>query len=257
MTLLEFIENLAKFGLEFFGRYYSFYPAQVTNTNDPEQRGRIRVKIPTLFNDELAQWVMPLDNEISGSNRGKFFPPYVNDWVQVKFDHGDLDYPYYIGGYWAKNELPSDFKSSYGDVRGWVFKSGQKILVDEKSNKISILNKNGSSFVLDDSGKSVKLTDANGSVVEMKSDGTISVAAKDGFSTVLGSGKIVLGKGGTLETAVAGDTLKEMLDMLLNTLVMHVHPAPGAPTTQVPQFKQIQAQYVSNSKILVKTGGRF
>ena len=76
------------------------------------------------------------------------------------------------------------------------------------------------------------------------------------------NGQIQLGKDGTFETMVVGDTLKEFLIALLDSLIAHTHitSSPGAPTSvpiNVSEFIQEKANYISNDKILSKDGGRF
>ena len=128
----EFIRNIREFGLEHFNRFYSVYPGVVLDINDPEKRGRIKVKVPQIYGDKaIASWADPASKDLAGKGHGEFFPPYVGDYVHVAFEMGDIRFPIYYGGYYARSELPSDFTSGYGNVRGWVFKSGQKILVDE------------------------------------------------------------------------------------------------------------------------------
>ncbi len=138
--MLDFLEKLRRFGLEYFGRYYSIYDGLVTDVDDPEKRGRIRVQVPSILGEgeELAQWVLPYVRDLAGNKSGSFFPPDVGDLVKIGFDHGHIEYPYYVGGYWAQNELDSGFTEGYPKVRGWTFKSGQKILVDGNTDKLKI-----------------------------------------------------------------------------------------------------------------------
>lgn len=183
---IQFLETLKRVGLEYYGRYYSMYPGIVTDNKDPDMRGRIKIKLPSLLNGEtLVQWVDPMGANLAGKKTGTFFPPYVGDVVDVMFEHGDLDYPKYIGGFWAKLELPAEFKDGYPNVKGWVFKSGQKILVSEVPGKtqISIMNgENGALLVLDDTkGKEgVYITHAKGSQIVMQQNGSIVLATYDG-----------------------------------------------------------------------------
>lgn len=132
----EFLYNLKTFGLEWYHRYYSTYPGIVVDNRDPEQRGRILFKAPSILGDKVHPvWALPSDARFAGKNTGEFLPPYIGDTVELEFEHGDLNYPMFHGGYWAKKEMPSDFLVGYPNVKGWVFKSGQKVLIDESSGK--------------------------------------------------------------------------------------------------------------------------
>ena len=39
--------------------YYGKYPAIVTDNNDPDHTGRIRVKIPQMADDQQTWWELP------------------------------------------------------------------------------------------------------------------------------------------------------------------------------------------------------
>lgn len=222
----DFLDKLRKFGLEWYDRYYSIYPAIVEDVADPENRGRIKVSLPSLMNGQaLAQWVTPAHAGIAGKNTGSFFPPYKGDIVDVFFQNGDINFPRYTGGFWAKGELPAEFQAG---SRGWVFKNGHKILIDEGGNKISIIHSGGSSVVLDAAGVTV---DSKGTVtvnaagaanvkaggpanveaasVSVKSQGTVMVEAS-GSADVKAGGKVTV-KGSNIELDGGGGASEKVL----------------------------------------------
>lgn len=195
MLFIEFLERLRKLGLEFYNRYYSTYPGIVVNNKDPEKRGRIKVRVPSLMGSPpLAQWVDPMGNALAGKNTGAFFPPYIGDVVDVMFERGDINFPKYMGGFWAKGEMPKAFTSDYPNVKGWTFKSGQKVLVTETPGKmqVSVMNGDTGAFlVLDDTkGKEgVYLTHAKGSQIQIQKDGSIVLATYDGGMLFINTAK--------------------------------------------------------------------
>ena len=152
---LRFLDNLKTNGLEMFGRYYSTYPAIVTDINDPEKRGRVKVICPSIYgmNYNHPQWAEMSDSAISAAKAGSFFPPYVGGYVEVEFEHGDLAFPMYSGGYIVEGNLPSDFTASYGNVRGWVFQNGTKLIIDETPGKAQVL-------LFDTTGVQIKMGDS-------------------------------------------------------------------------------------------------
>jgi hypothetical protein len=153
---LDFIDKIKKIGLEYFDRYYSVYPGIVMDNVDPEKRGRIRVSLPTIFGDgiPIVGWVNPSDSLLAGPATGVFFPPYKDQMVDIIFENGDINFPRYLGGFWAIGELPPEFSyTAEGPmVRGFVFKSGQKILIDETTGalKISVINKDAKVVITED-----------------------------------------------------------------------------------------------------------
>lgn len=192
--LLDFVKTLKRLGLEFFDLYYSEYPGIVTDNNDPEKRGRIKAKVPTIFGEqELAQWILPSDNRMASSAGGEMIHPNVDDVVSIRFEFGNLNYPRYSGGFYRSGEVPGDFSAGYPNVRGWVFKGGQKILVDETEGKKKITLKNDESVVEIDetSGQEViNIKHKSGSSIVLGKDGVITVKALSEGVSILSGGNV-------------------------------------------------------------------
>ncbi len=185
-SLGAFLQNLRNFGLEYFGRYYSLYPAKVVSVLDPEKRGRVKVQMLSLLKDQiLPQWVLPVSAPLAGKSTGSFFPPYEGEVIQILFDHGDLNYPFYIGGFWAKDELPQAMAGEdYPNVKGFAFKSGQKLLVNETPEKLSIslINADGGFFVIDDTKEKegIFVQHKNGALLQLQTNGSIVMTTPKG-----------------------------------------------------------------------------
>jgi hypothetical protein len=77
----------------------------VTNANDPEKNGRIKVRFPWLDDKHETDWIR-IATMMAGSFRGSLFRPEVNDEVLVAFDHGDVRFPYVIGFLWNGQDQP-------------------------------------------------------------------------------------------------------------------------------------------------------
>lgn len=210
MNFLEFLEKLRTVGLEWFKRYYSSYPGIVIDNNDPEKRGRVKLKIPTIFGSNYIHpvWAEPMDNRLAGKNTGEFFPPYVGDVVEVMFEYGDSSQPKYKGGYHAIDELDDVFKGSYPNIRGWSFKSGQQVIIDETKDKEKIFikgpdgtiltidsNKDGSVYSVVHSSGAKHVIDKDGNHLFSDKSGNDSISIKDSDISVISNGKVgVTGK---------------------------------------------------------------
>jgi hypothetical protein len=258
---IEFLTNVKHLGLEFYGKYYSVYPGKVEDTNDPEQRGRIKISLPSILREGevLENWCDPAGMPFAGAGVGQFMPPYVGEIVDVFFENGDINFPRYTGGYWAQGELPQDFISGYGDqgpqVRGWVFKSGQKILVDETqgSEKITVSQPDGSSVVLNSGTITITTTQdtkvvASGKV-SIQSSGDCSVNASGAVSvqsggactvnagadaTIHASGKCSIQAGGDCSVDAASISLNGKSGKVLTTTSdPFVDMITGSPSTGV------------------------
>jgi hypothetical protein len=148
MDIISLILKIKKFGLEnVFKRFYSKYPAQVVDIKDPENRGRVKLKVPDILDDtELAEWAEPIlisagkDKSASGATNGSFgvfYPPKVDDFVWVQFRMGDLRNPLYFGGWWAENEKPAILSDEYVNAI-FISRYGHKIILDETPDNAKI-----------------------------------------------------------------------------------------------------------------------
>ena len=144
-------------------------PAVVTNNQDPEGLGRVKVRFPWLSDDNETDWVR-VATLMAGPERGSFFLPEVGDEVLVAFEHGDINAPYVIGVLWNGQQKPpetnSDGKNNIRKIRS---RSGHEIVFNDddtaKKEKIEIHTKAGHRIVLDDSagGEKIEIVDKTGS----------------------------------------------------------------------------------------------
>ena len=77
----------------------------VTNIEDPDKAGRVKVKFPSLSAADESNWARVVSVG-AGPTRGIEFLPEVNDEVMVGFEQGDLRYPVVLGGVWSKKNKP-------------------------------------------------------------------------------------------------------------------------------------------------------
>jgi phage protein D len=94
-----------------FGRI-GFTVGIVTNNQDPDRLGRVRVKFPALSDSEESWWARVVTPG-GGAEAGLSFMPQINDEVLVGFEHGDLRRPYVLGGLWGPNARPPWNQDTY------------------------------------------------------------------------------------------------------------------------------------------------
>lgn len=78
----------------------------VTNNNDPERLGRVKVKLPALSQEE-SLWV-PVAVPSAGRERGLSMLPVPDEQVIVGFENGDPSYPYVLGSVFNGADTPGD-----------------------------------------------------------------------------------------------------------------------------------------------------
>jgi hypothetical protein len=140
----DFIRRIRVDGIEnVFKRYYSFYPAYVVNNNDPENKYRLRLHIPTIHHANVHEWVVG-GFVNAGKNYGNHSLPNSGSMVYVFFLQGDTRYPRWVYGWYGNDELPKEFNSPL--IHGFKTPGGITVKYDDQEDTISITNKQGSSF---------------------------------------------------------------------------------------------------------------
>lgn len=101
--------------------WYGKYRAIVADTNDPERRGRIRVRCPKVLGDYLSAWCEPCI-PYATDFAGDFYVPPVNEAIWVEFEEGDPNKPIWNGGWYRPNSTPLLPEHSQEDYRYIAFK---------------------------------------------------------------------------------------------------------------------------------------
>lgn len=103
---IKFRNKLLRHGLEAFGLYYGFYEGLVSDNEDPENRGRIKIICPDVYGrDEFPKWVVPF-GMFTGKGIGFYAIPVKKSTVWVTFKGGDPEYPIWTYGWYPKNYAP-------------------------------------------------------------------------------------------------------------------------------------------------------
>jgi phage protein D/phage baseplate assembly protein gpV len=95
---------------------------EVTNINDPNQMGRVKVRFPGLDTTQESAWGRLLTPG-GGSSRGSVMIPEVGDEVLVAFEHGDPRQPIILGGLFGNKSTIPDWTVKDGKVSSRRFTS--------------------------------------------------------------------------------------------------------------------------------------
>jgi len=151
------------------GRVFGVTAGLVTNNQDPDGLGRVKVKFPWLSDDNESDWIR-IATMMAGGDRGSFFLPEVEDEVLCAFEHGDINRPYVIGALWNGVEKPPESNSDgNNNIRKIRSRSGHEIIFDDNGSagqeKVEIHTKAGHKIVLDDSlgQEKIEISDKTGS----------------------------------------------------------------------------------------------
>ena len=153
----------------------------VTNNEDPEKLGRVKVMIPRISSEDESHWAR-VCSFMSGNDRGAFFLPEVDDEVLLAFEHGDINTPYVIGSLRnGKDSLPQENGEGTDDIRLIKSRSGHLIVMDDTdgSEKIEIKDGSGETMISFETG-SKTITITSGQDISLAaSKGKISLEAKE------------------------------------------------------------------------------
>lgn len=179
MTSLEVVD-LERAATGPGGRFYGLYPALVTDNQDPDNQGRVRIRLPwSPDNDGAAyeNWAR-LATMMAGNNRGSWFVPDVDDEVLVGFEAGDPRRPYVVGMLWNGSDAPPEQMDSDNNLKTILSRTGIRITMDdtEGSVKLTLSTPGGHSLVFDDGNQSITAADTAGNTIKME-PGNISVSA--------------------------------------------------------------------------------
>ncbi len=160
----------------------------VTDVKDPDKIGRVKVKLSSLADTYVTDWVR-VAHIGAGPQRGLSFVPEVNDEVLVAFDHGDLRQPYVLGGLYNHQDKPLpdatviDSGKGAVDSRGIISRLGHRIIFNDnetKSTGIQISTaKQPLEILMDDKTKTIKISGTGDVVIETQ--GNVSVKAQKNF----------------------------------------------------------------------------
>ncbi|HEV8483529.1 MAG TPA: phage baseplate assembly protein V [Blastocatellia bacterium] len=161
-------------------RIYGVVVGLVTNNQDPDGLGRVKVKFPWLSDEDESHWAR-VAAPMAGNDRGAYFLPEVEDEVLVAFEHGDPRFPYVVGALWnGKDVPPAKNDDGKNNVRVIKSRSGHVIrLTDEDGKeKIEIVDKSEkNSLVVDTAANTITIT-SDKDIVLSASKGAIKLDAK-------------------------------------------------------------------------------
>jgi len=156
-------------------------PALVTNIQDPEKLGRVKVKMPWLDEAFESTWARPVLPG-AGAGRGMVVLPEVNDEVLVAFGQDDFQNPYILGGLYNGKDKPDKPWADHIDGgagkikrRAWASRKGMcvEFFDTDGQEKVQVTSNSGAQRI-------TLLQTTKG--IEIVSEGPIEITAKQGVN---------------------------------------------------------------------------
>jgi uncharacterized protein involved in type VI secretion and phage assembly len=240
------------------GRYYGKYRGFVVDNQDPDKRGRLRLRVPSVLASEVSAWALPCLPFGGLADQGFFMIPEVDAQIWVEFEEGNLHAPIWTGVFWQQpGDVPSEgakskpttrvlktpsghvlqFDDEKGSERFRLFHpKGAEMIIDEKGT-VDVVNAGGERLVLNADSGEVVLEDSNGNKLTMNSSGTVVEDANGNKIEMAAAGVTVKGTKIVIEgsqVAVGSEGGEPLIKgtTFLSWLATHTHncTAPGSPS---------------------------
>jgi uncharacterized protein involved in type VI secretion and phage assembly len=214
----------------YMGQHNGVFPAVVIDNLDPDNLGRIKVRLPQMHTSGkrgYEAWAR-VATLMAGKNRGSWFIPDANDEVLVVFEAGDVTRPYVIGSMWNGTSSPPETMDTNNNKKLLRSRNGVKITIDDQSGQENFIveTPGGQRVTLKDGPGSIEIIDSNGNSVKLETAGIM----------VNASGKVTI-NASTVEISSGMVTVNSSMsrfsgvvkcDTLISNSVISASYTPGA-----------------------------
>jgi len=213
-------------------RWFGVFPALVSDLNDPDGQGRVKVTLPWTPDSDSGQYEMwaRMATLMAGPNRGTWFIPDTGDEVLVAFEAGMPDRPYVVGMLWNGSDSPPESMDSSGSnyIKSVRSRNGVKITLDDHDGQEKLVceTPGGQKVTLADGPGTITVEDSNGNSIKLEAAGvTVTTSAKltVNASTVEVSASMV-----TVNAGMSRFSGVVQCDTLISNSVVSSSYTPGA-----------------------------
>ena len=201
-------------------RFYGVVEAVVAKvTGDPGHECRVKLTFHFDGHKTESDWCRVVQ-PYAGNGYGAVFVPEKGDEVLVAFRHGDMRYPFVLGGLYNGTDKPPTDRTASRDQKLIRTKHGHQVLLDDSPGQeaIRVTTAGGRELILDDVSGTVAVT-GNGVKITLEDTGTVTV---QGAKVTVEAEQIALGSAAAALSPILGE---EFL-AIFNT---HTHALPVPP----------------------------
>ncbi|MFM7470852.1 MAG: phage baseplate assembly protein V [Nodosilinea sp.] len=157
------------------GPFYGVYVGLVTDVQDPDGQGRVRVRLPWTTDPEgeaFEIWAR-VATLMAGSDRGTWFIPEPDDEVILAFEGGCPWSPIVVGAVWNGVDTPPESMGNNNNIRSITSRSGIRVTFDDTDGGVqfTIETPGGQKVVCADTPATIDMTDSNGNQVTLDASG--------------------------------------------------------------------------------------
>lgn len=182
-------------------RFYGVTVGVVTNIQDPERLGRVKLKFPWLSAQNESQWARVLA-PMAGNGRGFALMPEVDDEVLVAFEQGNIAFPYVLGALWNGKDKPPAEAVQQGKVKLRTLKTRAGHMIEFQEDEGA---DTGHILITTGGGHTISISDSKKQIQIASEKHTITLDDQSQALTIESSSELKLTGGGcTLKFAQSG-----------------------------------------------------
>ena len=154
--------------------------AVVSNNQDPEKLGRIRVKFHMLDQQVESDWCR-LVSPYAGSGRGMQWLPEEGDEVVLAFEHGDVNFPLVLGALHHGKARPPMPQNKDNNLKLIKTRSGHTLSFDDRKGQefIRLIDSSGKNRIeIDVKKNSITIEAETGDLLLKAPKGTLTLSCK-------------------------------------------------------------------------------
>lgn len=157
------------------GSYYGVYVGLVTDVQDPDGQGKVRVRLPWTTDregDPFEIWAR-VATLMAGGDRGSWFIPEPNDEVILAFEGGCPWSALVLGGVWNGVDRPPERMDNNNNIRSITSRSGIKVTFDDSDGDVQfkVETPGGQTVTCIDTPASIEIADSNGNQITLDAAG--------------------------------------------------------------------------------------
>jgi uncharacterized protein involved in type VI secretion and phage assembly len=235
----------------YVGKFRGF----VVDNADPETRGRIKLRVPSVLGEAATDWALPCMPYGGAEGLGMLHVPPVGAQVFVEFLEGDVSAPVWTGTFWRQSgETPEDYSGP--DTKVIRTDSGHVLIFDDTDGEetitlkstadaqvvmdhegsLALTDASGGTVILDANAMELTVRDANGNEIVMSASGIDCTDANGNKITATGAGveikasAIVNIEGSMVTVAGSGGEPLIKGTSFMSIFNSHTHPTGVGPS---------------------------
>jgi len=230
-------------------RYFGKYRGLVVDNQDPENRARVTLKVPSVLSETVSHWAEPCLPFGGLADQGLFLVPEIGAQVWVEFEEGNPNKPIWTGTLWQRSgDVPAEAAERSPNMRQLKTPCGHILSFDDTAGEEAVrLHHAADAELKIDPQGSVQLSDSSGASLEMDASGTsVEVRDANGNSLLLEPSGIRVrdGSGNEIQMQSSGVTVRSGAAVTIEGMTVNLGGSGGEPLIKGTSFLSLFATHI-------------